>query len=953
MPTRDFTTTPPDDPGAPARLADETVPCSIWICGPGGEALRLPDPCLDPAGTKADECRDSGWASNLHPEDLRAVLASRERSVAAGTPWSHRYRIRGVDGEFCTVASSGIPVRDAAGQVVLWVGVTLDITGRDEPGGQVRELQTLAAIARVIEEGDADPEEIFRRAACLLPRGFRHPERVSARVVPGTAAPGPGRIVAGHLVVECRERPEETGDPFLPQERDLVCAVAAMLEAAVAPGHGKTGISGREYRLLFDHMLDAGLLLAILRDGSGSPAGFQVIQINHRAEEVLGRRREEVAGEDLAAVIPSTSPATLDFLYQVAGTGIPVHREVYDPALDACYELKAYRPEYDRLVVIADDITERRRAEEVLREQRIALDNRVRELAVLYSLTGIVERPGISVEEVLAEVAATLPAGWLHPGDAAARITLDGREYLSAGFVETCWKQESPIAVCGRIAGKVEVCYRHEQPEEDEGPFLAEERSLIDTVAERLGRTIERVRADEALRRSEEKYRLLFEKMLESYTLYEVIPGDAGSPADYRIIELNEKAAAVFGHSRDELVGRRLFDIFPAIRKKGAGAIYGEVAETGVPAQRRLQEPKTGRWYDLHVYRPEIGRLVVTGQEITGQKKAELALRKSEGRFRGIFEQAGTGIALIDPEGRIMGTNPAFVRMFGYDEDELHSMLFQDLIYPPEREAAGALLRKTASGESARREKRYVTKDGRIIWGRLTTSLLRDPEEKGLVIGMVEDVTDRREMQNALRESEERFREIAQRSFDMIYTCYVDRGITYISPAVTRILGYTPEEMIGVQCSDYVLETSRHEWLEADARIARGEPVEGMLVEIRRKDGTAAAVEMNASPIMEGGRVVGVQVVGRDVSDRKRYEDMRLQAFYQIEQNIEQFAVLADHIRLPLQVILGMADLTDDAKTSEKIREQVERINGIVKQLDEGWVESREIREFLRRNELV
>jgi len=104
---------------------------------------------------------------------------------------------------------------------------------------------------------------------------------------------------------------------------------------------------------------------------------------------------------------------------------------------------------------------------------------------------------------------------------------------------------------------------------------------------------------------------------------------------------------------------------------------------------------------------------------------------------------------------------------------------------------------------------------------------------------------------------------------------------------------------------------------------------------------------------MEGGRVIGVQVVGRDISDRKRYEDMRLQAFSQIEQNIEQFAVLADHIRLPLQVILGTADLTDDTNAAEKIREQVERINRIVKQLDEGWVESREIREFLRRNELV
>lgn len=187
----------------------------------------------------------------------------------------------------------------------------------------------------------------------------------------------------------------------------------------------------------------------------------------------------------------------------------------------------------------------------------------------------------------------------------------------------------------------------------------------------------------------------------------------------------------------------------------------------------------------------------------------------------------------------------------------------------------------------------------------------------------------------------------------MIYTCYTDRGVTYVSPAVTRILGYTPEEMIGVQCRDYVLDESWPAWQEARARIARGESVEGLLVKLRRKDETVITVEMNESPIIEDGVVVGTQTVGRDVSDRRRYEDLRLQAFYQIEQNIEQFAILADHIRLPLQVILGMADLIDDGEASERIRGQVARINGIVKQLDEGWVESREIREFLRRNELV
>ncbi len=928
MPSPDFTATAPDNHGLPA---DEAISCRIWISGPDGVAPPLKE-------TTLEERSDPALGGNLHPEDAGTVLARWERCNDAGLPWRCNYRIRDADGGYRTIASRGIPVRDAAGRIVLWAGVDLDVTGRDEPCWQARELCTLSAVARAIE-GGADAGEAFRETAALLPRGFRHPEQVSVRIVSGTAVPGPGRIVAGidaggrsaaYLVVECRRVPEGRDDPFLPQEHALVRAVAAMLGAAVAPAPAGAASSGHQYRLLFDQMPDAGLLLEILRDGSGDPAGFRVVRINRKAAENLGRPQEEVVGEDLPKAIPAIGTVALDLFYQVAATGRTVHREVSSPDTGSFYELKVYRPQHDRLVVIAEDITERRRAEEMLREQRIALDNRVRELATLYAVSGVIERPGNSVEEVLRDVAVILPAGWLHPEDAAARIVVDGREYRSAGFIESPWRQESPIVVKGRIVGKLEVCYRHQRPEDDGAPFLVDERRLIDAVAGRLGGVIERMRVNEALGRSEEKYRLLFERMLESYTLYEVIRDDEGNPVDYRVSELNEKAAEVFGRSRGELVGQRLFDIFPAIRE-GARALYGEVTETGLPVQRRLQEPRTGRWYDLQIYRPRAGMLAVTGQEITEQKKAELALRESEERFRGIFEQAGTGIALIDPDGRIMEANPAFVRMFGYDEDELYGMRSYDLIYPPDREEAGSLHQETALMKGLRREKRYLTKDGRIVWGRLTTSLLHDSGEGGLVIAMLEDITDWREMQNALAESEERFREIAQRSFDIIYTCHRDRGITYISPAVTRILGYTPDESIGCRCHDYVVPSSLPVWEEGREKIARGEPVEGVEVEFRRKDESVAFLELNESPIVEDGLVVGVQIVGRDVSDRVRYEDMRLQAFYQIEQSIEQFAVLADHIRLPLQVILGMADLADDEAMSAKIREQVERINAIVR----------------------
>jgi len=206
--------------------------------------------------------------------------------------------------------------------------------------------------------------------------------------------------------------------------------------------------------------------------------------------------------------------------------------------------------------------------------------------------------------------------------------------------------------------------------------------------------------------------------------------------------------------------------------------------------------------------------------------------------------------------------------------------------------------------------------------------------------------------EEALVVSERKFRAIAHRSFDMIYTCYYDRGIAYISPAVTRILGYTPAELTGRKCRDYVSPLSLVAWEEAQKNLARGEAVEGLEVAFRRKNGSTAFVELNKSPIIEHGRVIGVQAVGRDITERKQDERLRQQAFSQIERNIEQFAVLGDHIRQPLQVTLGWTELLDDRETATIIRNQVERINDYIRQLDQGWVESREVRAFLRRHEL-
>lgn len=117
---------------------------------------------------------------------------------------------------------------------------------------------------------------------------------------------------------------------------------------------------------------------------------------------------------------------------------------------------------------------------------------------------------------------------------------------------------------------------------------------------------------------------------------------------------------------------------------------------------------------------------------------------------------------------------------------------------------------------------------------------------------------------------------------------------------------------------------------------------------LKRGDRTVTLREMRI-PIFERGKVERVVTVSRDITAQREVEDLKSKAYAQIERNMEQFALLADHIRNPLQAIMGRAELLDDAATREQIRQQVQRINGIIDQLDERWAESRKLSMFWRK----
>ena len=128
---------------------------------------------------------------------------------------------------------------------------------------------------------------------------------------------------------------------------------------------------------------------------------------------------------------------------------------------------------------------------------QVKLRERVKELTCLYGISQWVGRLGVSQEDILYGIVALLPPAWLYPEIASARIILDGRTYASTNFQEGCHQQRAEIIANGNHRGVVEVTYSELRPEIDEGPFLREERSLIDTVAKEVVLLIERLQAEE------------------------------------------------------------------------------------------------------------------------------------------------------------------------------------------------------------------------------------------------------------------------------------------------------------------------------------------------------------------------------------------------------------------------------------------------------------------------
>lgn len=409
----------------------------------------------------------------------------------------------------------------------------------------------------------------------------------------------------------------------------------------------------------------------------------------------------------------------------------------------------------------------------------------------------------------------------------------------------------------------------------------------------------DRKRADDALSRSEERFRMLYDHAPVGY--HEV-------DLDGRIVNINLTECEMIGYAREELVGRSVFDFLAEENRESARHGFPEKISGRHPLKpiERTLLTRDGRRLEVVIEerfkRDDQGRILgilSTIQDISDRKRTEAALVQSERRARALFEGIEDAVFVHALDGTILDANPAASVLLGYSREELLRMSTADVDADGFAEGFEARLARQLERGHLACEGRHRTKDGRVIPVEVKTSTILFDDQKA-IIAMIRDISERlalertrkalaeAEMENAraiaaknaeLTVSEERYRQLTEGCLDGVIAADGSGVISLFNPAAERMFGFTSAELIGKSLHLILpgliedLGTSDRPLEEILRDSETGLVGKTMELTGRRKEGGDFPLELSLSCVECGG---ALQLIGsiRDQTERQRMRDV-------------------------------------------------------------------------------
>ncbi|MBN1845658.1 MAG: PAS domain S-box protein [Sedimentisphaerales bacterium] len=519
-----------------------------------------------------------------------------------------------------------------------------------------------------------------------------------------------------------------------------------------------------------------------------------------------------------------------------------------------------------------------------------------------------------------------------------------------------------------------------------DGPFLELLPSVLGQVATQLRHESQLRQAEKALRESEAQYRGIFNAVRDAVLVVDF----AG-----RIVDANPQAAQMFGYEPEEFFQLPLRNLIVSDQQHFFEKCIQDIQSQGSFQAETVGIQKDGTTHDIDlrgsvfIFKGK-NHIVVLIRDISERKWAEeelkltnqqlriseKALREREARLQAIFRGAAVGIALVDLGGHALESNPALEEMLAYNRMELRQQTMEQIAFPTDRKAFSRIFTDMVQGrcDHYQMEIRFVRKDGRTIWVRLTASLVRG--ESGIpnyVIHMIEDITDRKQAEDSLQENEAKYRSLFENmmsgfAYHRMVTDEAGRPVDYVflevNEAFERMTGLRRDRILHKKVSELLpqLRTSEFDWIDTYGQVAltgREARFEQYCEDLGRWYAVSAY-----SP-----RPGHFATLFEDVTDRRLMEEELRMFTVDLEQSIrqlEQFACLVSHdLEEPLGQIRRECEKlqskyqqtidTRDAETLDRVVSQVRQVQHVLRGLlDYSRIQSQTVSmETLDLNELV
>src|SRR5215208_6836738 len=407
---------------------------------------------------------------------------------------------------------------------------------------------------------------------------------------------------------------------------------------------------------------------------------------------------------------------------------------------------------------------------------------------------------------------------------------------------------------------------------------------------------------DDKLRKSEARYRTVLDAAFDA--IVTITP-------DGIVRWFNRGAERIFGYRAEEVIGQPVTLLMPERYRELCVAGLHRYLQTGEArvvggTTELVGLRKDGGEFPIEMSLGEThenGERLFTGmiRDVTERKRAESALRESEQRFRGSFERAATGMALVGTDGRFLRVNRSLCEILGYPERELLGKTFQEITHPDDLEVDLGHLKRVLVRvvRTYQTEKRYLHKDGHVVWALLSVSVVHDEEDEPLYfVSQIQDVSERKNVERVIIESEQRFRSLVQNSSDIITILDTDGTVHYVSPAVERVTGYKPEEQVGTNAFGSVHPDDREQALNTFAEVLKRPGLHPPLeFRVPHKDGSWRYLEHVVNNLLDDPAVRGVVVNSWDVTARKALvEQLSYQAFHDPLTELPNRALFMDRL---------------------------------------------------------